>query len=98
LSTTPTNALAHKASQVSWLSSFFNNKLAAKAPATARAASARMSMPVSACSVERVNSKLGNTWVPNRNALGVQKAQDLGFVKCNDPMMQSVCSKDTMVV
>ena len=54
-------------------------------------------MPASACSVERVNSKLGNTFVPNRNALGAEAAQDLVYVQQNDPLTCDVRDKDVLV-
>ena len=47
-----------------------------------------MAMPTTACSCERVNSKLGKTFTADRNALlvGLATAQQLVFVQTNDPM------------
>jgi hypothetical protein len=42
-------------------------------------------MPVTACGSERNWSKWGQTFVPNRNALGIEAAQKLIYVKQNDP-------------
>ena len=44
-----------------------------------------MSMPVTACGAERNWSKWGQTFVPNRNNLGLDVAQKMIFVQQNDP-------------
>jgi hypothetical protein len=52
---------------------------------------------VTACAAERNWSKWGATFVPNRNALGLEKAQDLIFVQQNDPMTRAKRDADTLV-
>lgn len=76
---------------------FYNNKLAATMPATARAASALMAMPVTACSTERVNSKLGKVFTADRNALGLEKAEALVYVQQNDPVTRNEREYEVMV-
>jgi hypothetical protein len=64
---------------------FFHNFLSKEFPVCARACTVLMSMPVTACASERNWSKWGLTYVPNRNALGVESAQKLIYVQQNDP-------------
>lgn len=75
----------------------WNNKLAVKFPACARAARKLLAMPATACAVERINSKLGLTWASNRSRLGVETAQDLVYVQCNDPLTREDRDKDVLV-
>lgn len=51
----------------------------------AKACDALLSMCVTACASERNCSKWGLTYVPNRNALGIDTAQKLIYVPQNNP-------------
>jgi hypothetical protein len=63
----------------------FHNFLSKDFPVCARACTVLISMPVTACASERNWSKWGQTYVPNRNALGVESTQKLIYVQQNDP-------------
>jgi hypothetical protein len=74
---------------------FYANTQGEQFPAVTRAVNVLLSMPVTACAAERNWSKWGATFVPNRNALGLQTAQDLIFVQQNDPMTWAKREADT---
>jgi hypothetical protein len=63
---------------------FYNNVVGTRVPAVTRAVNVLLSMPVTACAAERNWIKWGATFVPNRNALGVEVAQKMIFVQQND--------------
>jgi hypothetical protein len=52
----------------------------------ARACMVYLCMPVTSCSAERNWSKWGNSFVPNRNKLGLEVAKDMIYVQQNDPL------------
>jgi hypothetical protein len=64
---------------------FYNNVVGTRVPAVTRAVNVLLSMPVTACAAERNWSKWGATFAPNRNALGLEVAQNMIFVQQNDP-------------
>jgi hypothetical protein len=63
---------------------FYNNVVGTRVPAVTRAVNVLLSMPVTACAAERNWSKWGATFVPNRNALGLEVAQTVISVQQND--------------
>jgi Protein of unknown function (DUF 659)/hAT family C-terminal dimerisation region len=79
---------------------FFHNFLSKEFPVCARACTVLMSMPVTACASERNWSKWGLTFVPNRNALGIESAQKVIYIQQNDPstrIPRGIAGADTYV-
>jgi hypothetical protein len=64
---------------------FFVNMLG-ELHGSARACMVLLCMPVTSCAAERNWSKWGNTFVPNRNSLGLDAAKDMIYVQQNDPL------------
>jgi hypothetical protein len=56
-----------------------------------------LAMLVTACSAARSWSKGGHTFVPHRNAIGIETSQDTIFVQQNDPDTRSQRSRDIYV-
>lgn len=80
---------------------FFHNFLGDKFPLCAKAATVALCMPVTACASERNWSRWGQTYVPNRNALGLETAQKLIFVQQNTPCVENDtddCEREVLVV
>jgi hypothetical protein len=63
---------------------FYNNLVATCVPAVTRAVNVLLSMLVTPCAAERNWNKWGTTFVPNRNALGLEIAQKMISVQQND--------------
>ena len=76
---------------------FFNNVLSDKMPAVTRAVNVLLGMPVTACAAERNWSKWGATFVPNRNSLGLERAEQLIFIQQNDPVTRDTRESDVLV-
>jgi hypothetical protein len=69
-------------------------------PVLGRLDNAVLPMLVTACASERNWSLWGSTFVPNRNALGQKRAEDLMFVRQEDAVgpKQPPSDRDAMVV
>jgi hypothetical protein len=76
---------------------FYANTQGEQCPTVTRAVIVLLSMHVTPCSAEPNWSTWGATFVQNRSALGLEKAQDLMFVQQNDPMTRMKREANTFV-